>query len=88
MSDHLTKRASHESHRFFCVANTAKDCEVYVNGKRAQFLISQSKPLTCHKCGDAIAKTKKFTVAPMNKSNYYHVYNPDMLKQLNPKRTT
>ena len=88
MSIHLTQRATHESHRYFCIANIAKDCQIYVNGRRANFLIDKSKPLTCMKCGDAIAKNRKFTVAPMNKSNYYHVYNPDMLKQLNPKRTT
>jgi hypothetical protein len=81
-------RASHQSHSYFCIANVAKDCQIHVYHKRANFLINQGKPLTCHKCGDAIAKNRKFTVAPMNKSNYYLVYNPDMLKQLNPKRTT
>lgn len=82
------RQANHQSHTYFCIANIAKDCQVYVYSKRANFLIEQCKPLTCIKCGDTIAKNRKFTVAPMNKSNYYLVYNPDMLKQLNPKRTT
>jgi len=39
-------------------------------------------------CGEKIAKQVKFTVAPMNKSNYMLFTDPEMLKQLNPKRTT
>jgi hypothetical protein len=42
----------------------------------------------CLKCGDEIAHERKFTVVPMNKSNYILVTNFEILKQLNPKRTT
>lgn len=43
---------------------------------------------TCMACGEAIAKQKKHTVAPLNKSNYMLFTDPELLKGLNPKRTT
>ena len=45
---------------------------------------------TCLKCGDseAVQKSKQYTIVPMNKSNYMLVTDLDLLKQLNPKRTT
>jgi hypothetical protein len=41
-------------------------------------------------CGDAqaTAARRKWTVAPMNKSNYMLFTDLELLKQLNPKRTT
>jgi ribosomal protein L37AE/L43A len=42
----------------------------------------------CLPCGDEIAKSRKFTIAPLNKSNYVCITDMVMLKQLNPKRTT
>ena len=42
----------------------------------------------CLPCGDEIAKERKFTIAPLNKSNYVCITDMTMLKQLNPKRTT
>jgi ribosomal protein L37AE/L43A len=42
----------------------------------------------CMSCGDDLAKERKFTVAPINKSNYMMITDMTMLKQLNPKRTT
>jgi hypothetical protein len=42
----------------------------------------------CLNCGDDLAHQKKFTVAPINKSNYMMITDMAMLKQLNPKRTT
>jgi hypothetical protein len=42
----------------------------------------------CLPCGDEVAKTRVFTVAPLNKSNYVCITDIAMLKQLNPKRTT
>jgi len=42
----------------------------------------------CLPCGDEIAKERKFTIAPLNKSNYVCITDLTMLKQLNPKRTT
>jgi len=40
---------------------------------------------TCLKCGDLEAKTRKFTVAPMHKSNYMLITNLVDLKGLNNK---
>jgi ribosomal protein L37AE/L43A len=42
----------------------------------------------CLDCGDEVARQRKFTVAPINKSNYMMITDMTMLKQLNPKRTT
>ena len=42
----------------------------------------------CLMCGDELAKERKFTIAPLNKSNYVCITDMVMLKQLNPKRTT
>ena len=42
----------------------------------------------CLSCGDELAKSRKFTIAPLNKSNYVCITDMVMLKQLNPKRTT
>ena len=42
---------------------------------------------TCMSCGESIARQKKHTIAPMNKSNYMLFTDPSLLKQLNPKRT-
>jgi ribosomal protein L37AE/L43A len=41
---------------------------------------------TCLSCGDFAARSVKFTVVPMAKSNYVVVSNPNELKMLNPKR--
>jgi len=43
----------------------------------------------CLQCGDGVAKQERssWCIAPMNKSNYILITNPEMLKQLNPKRT-
>jgi hypothetical protein len=41
----------------------------------------------CLPCGNVIAKERKFTVAPLNKSNYVLITDLQILKQLNPKRT-
>jgi hypothetical protein len=43
---------------------------------------------TCLVCGDKQARQVRHTIAPMNKSNYMLFTDVDMLKQLNPKRTT
>jgi len=42
----------------------------------------------CMECGDEVAKGRKFTVVPMNKSNYQPITDLTILRQLNPKRTT
>lgn len=43
---------------------------------------------TCLPCGEIYARKRKHTIVPLNKSNYIVVTNRDVLKQLNPKRTT
>lgn len=43
---------------------------------------------TCLPCGEEQAKKRKHTVAPLAKSNYMLFTDPEMLKQLNPKRTS
>jgi len=43
---------------------------------------------TCLNCGDHKAKQRRHTIAPLSKSNYYYIHDPELLKQLNPKRTT
>jgi len=40
---------------------------------------------TCLSCGEAIAIQRKFTVAPMHKSNYILITDKDDLKGLNNK---
>lgn len=39
----------------------------------------------CLSCGDEIAKNRKFTVAPMHKSNYVMVFDRADLQGLNNK---
>ena len=43
---------------------------------------------TCLDCGDSQAHLRVRTVAPINKSNYMLITDLELLKQLNPKRTT
>lgn len=43
---------------------------------------------TCLRCGEVEAKKRRFTIAPINKSNYMMITDLSQLKQLNPKRTT
>ena len=43
---------------------------------------------TCLTCGEKQAKKVKHTVAPINKSNYMLFTDINLLKQLNPKRTS
>jgi transposase-like protein len=43
---------------------------------------------TCMRCGEEVAKQRKFTVACNNKQGYELITDPNQLKQLNPKRTT
>jgi hypothetical protein len=44
----------------------------------------------CLDCGHSLAleRTASFCVAPINKSNYTLITDPELLKQLNPKRTS
>ena len=55
---------------------------------RARMQIAKKLPLLCLLCGDVVAKQKKFTVAPLDKGNYMLFTDRELLKQLNPKRTT
>jgi len=48
--------------------------------------------ITCHGCGEMLARIesvkKQSRVLPINKSTPTYISDPEMLKQLNPKRTT
>ena len=41
--------------------------------------------LLCMSCGDELAKSRKFTVVPMHKSNYMMVTNQEDLVGINQK---
>jgi ribosomal protein L37AE/L43A len=71
-----------QSHKYFCRA-MLDSCEQYVNPKRAELGY-----MTCMKCGEQLAKERKHTIVPLNKSNYVVVSDLSLLTQLNPKRTT
>jgi hypothetical protein len=43
---------------------------------------------TCLSCGEIEARARKHCTAPINKSNYMLIMDVELLKQLNPKRTT
>lgn len=43
---------------------------------------------TCLACGEVAARQRKHCSAPLNKGNYILITNPELLAQLNPKRTT
>jgi hypothetical protein len=38
---------------------------------------------TCLHCGELSARQRKHTIAPLQKSNYILIHDPQMLKQLN-----
>lgn len=40
----------------------------------------------CMVCGEVLAKQKKYTVAPMHKSNYVLITDTDLLRGLNNKQ--
>jgi molybdopterin/thiamine biosynthesis adenylyltransferase len=73
-----------EDSRYLCVACVWER----VSPARAQRCINDKMPITCPQCGEAAAKQVKHTIAPLNKSNYYYISSMELLKQLNPKRTT
>ncbi len=67
-----------EDARYLCVV-----CGGYVDHRR--YALGYK---TCLQCGEAAAREKKHTIAPINKSNYMYISDLTQLKQLNPKRTT
>jgi hypothetical protein len=79
---------THISQAYLCLSRVSHDCDVHVESSRADYLKANNLRMVCHKCGDALAKQRKHTIAPLNKSNYYYIHDPELLKQLNPKRTT
>ena len=44
--------------------------------------------VTCLPCGEKAASKVRHTIAPLNKGNYMLFTDMELLKQLNPKRTT
>lgn len=67
-----------EDSRYLCV-----ECGGYVDHRRYKLGYK-----VCLECGEYHARQVNHTIAPLNKSNYYYISNMEMLKQLNPKRTT
>jgi ribosomal protein L37AE/L43A len=60
-----------------------KDCGNQIHQARARLGYA-----VCLQCGEEIARRVKHTIAPINKSAYMLITNTELLKQLNPKRTT
>jgi ribosomal protein L37AE/L43A len=69
---------TNEDARYLCVV-----CGGYIAHERYRLGYK-----TCLQCGEAAAREKKHTIAPINKSNYMYISDLSQLKQLNPKRTT
>jgi len=65
--------------------NICRCCGDEVNPKRWELGYK-----VCLFCGEELAQqvSKSHTIAPLNKSNYYYIHDPQTLKELNPKRTT
>ena len=60
--------------------------------RNLQKTTNPNQRMLCHPCGEMIAKQeskrKQSRVLPINKSTPTYIRDPEMLKQLNPKRTT
>jgi hypothetical protein len=60
--------------------------------RNIQNTTNPNQRMLCHPCGEMIAKRetlrKQSRVLPINKSTPTYISDPEMLKQLNPKRTT
>lgn len=60
--------------------------------RNLQKTTNPNQRMLCHPCGEMIArretKRKQSRVLPINKSTPTYISDPEMLKQLNPKRTT
>jgi ribosomal protein L37AE/L43A len=67
-----------EDKRYLCVV-----CGGFIDHARYKLGYNLCKP-----CGEAAARERRHTIAPLNKSNYMLVTDLETLKQLNPKRTT
>ena len=74
----------HISHKYLCTECYGN----HVDTARAKHLKDNNLRMTCHTCGEILAKERRHTIAPLNKSNYICITDMAMLKQLNPKRTT
>lgn len=64
-------------------------CCYAVRVEPIRYRMQRAKALrpTCAECGEKLAQRVKHTIAPLSKSNYMLFTDPEMLKQLNPKRT-
>lgn len=82
------------------ISNTSYDTHIMcvccnepkVTQGRYDHLKSRKARITCHECGERLAYLeslkKQSRVLPINKSTPTYISDPEMLKQLNPKRTT
>lgn len=77
-----------KAHQYLCYA-MLDGCEQYVQRIHVEFLRARGEHrFACFKCREQIAKERKHTIVPLNKSNYVVVSDLSLLTQLNPKRTT
>jgi hypothetical protein len=71
---------------YLCYAVITQECEVEIDPARNALGFR-----TCMACGDKIArvesKWKESMVIPSNKSTPTYISDPELLKQLDPKRT-
>jgi len=74
--------SNQEPIKYLCTAMRSDKCTEYYYPSRKNIGFN-----CCLACGDVIAKERRFTVAPLNKSNYVLITDLQTLKQLNPKRT-
>lgn len=56
-----------------------------VSSARAALARKDRRPVMCPACGERRARATQHTIAPLHKSNYIHVSNPEDLKGLNNK---
>jgi len=75
--------SEHPSHLLICTTCYFER----VPPARAALQAKEKKSPTCMSCGEKAARRVHHTIAPMNKSNYMLFTDPELLKQLNPKRT-
>jgi len=74
----LQERAHTEDSRYLCGECTG-------NVPSARWKLGYK---TCLDCGEAQARQKKYTIAPLHKQAYEVIPNPDWLKQINKGGTT
>lgn len=71
----------HISHKYLCTECYGN----HVDTARAKHLKDNNLRMTCHTCGEILAKKRRHTIAPMHKSNYVLITDRADLVGLNNK---